>query len=541
MKSGAIRMQCPVLFAVLCSPIVPPASAGPQATAVPPVPTLHAETRVVQIDVIVRDSHGKPVTDLTKADFVITDNGKARAIDIFSVNRGDLDRGTPAPPAATSTAVPPSQSGAPNLFSNRNQGPPNLPGHSTVIVLDQVNAFFEDAGYARQQVLNLMGKLKPDERIALYVIARKRGLVIVQDYTTDHALLLRSLSKYLPRGLEPRPMFPQPWPVGVQDLPARPKPPSGGPPPPDASKAAPREFEFTWHENSEQARLSLQALAEQLSLVPGRKSVYWVTQAFPARLMQGMGQFAWDKTLTALNEANVAVNTVDSRGLFEGANPSGPTLTTMQQVAEATGGKAYFGRNDLDVAMAEGIEAARMSYTLGFYLADNERDNKYHALKVKVNRPGLESFYRQGYYAGNTELPVQAKETGEMEASLLNQVNSTGVGITARVDAEPGTPRGTVNIQLNLDPGTLSLKEKAGGWTGNVQETFVEVNESGNTLSKVSDSKAFEVTTANRAHYDSQGVAWPFSLPLMPGATKVTIIVRDTATGHVGSLTVPLM
>jgi hypothetical protein len=87
----------------------------------------------------------------------------------------------------------------------------------------------------------------------------------------------------------------------------------------------------------------------------------------------------------------------------------------------------------------------------------------------------------------------------------------------------------------------LSLKEKSGGWTGNVQETFVEVNESGSTLSKVSDSKEFEITTANRAHYESQGVAWPFELPLMPGATKVTIIVRDVATGHVGSLSVPLI
>ena len=68
----------------------------------------------------------------------------------------------------------------------------------------------------------------------------------------------------------------------------------------------------------------------------------------------------------------------------------------------------------------------------------------------------------------------------------------------------------------------------------------MEVNESGNTLSKVSDTKEVEVTLANRANFDSQGVAWPLSVPLMPGATKMTIVVRDSATGHVGSLTVPL-
>jgi hypothetical protein len=288
----------------------------------------------------------------------------------------------------------------------------------------------------------------------------------------------------------------------------------------------------------------LQALGEQLALVPGRKSVYWVTQGFPARLMQGMGQSGWDKTMATLNEANVAVNTVDSRGLLTNGQPQNPfngTVTAMQQIADGTGGKAYFGRNDLDAAMAEGIEASRTTYTLGFYLADNERDDKFHALKVKADRSGSQLFYRQGYYAGSTELPAEKASKGELESALLSQVYSTGVGITARVDATPGTPRGTVSLRVNLDPATLSLKEHGSGWTGKVEERFVELNESGETLSKISDTKEFEVTGASRAHYDSAGVAWPQSLPLMPGATRIMIIVRDSNTGHVGSLTVPLM
>jgi VWFA-related protein len=502
-------------------------------------PTMHAETRVVQIDVLVAEQHHKPVTDLLKQDFTVTDNGKPRTIDIFSINGGinggETDRNASPSPIAQASVKPPSVALPADVFSNRNAGPPDVPAHSTVILLDQVNAFFEDAGYARQEVMNLMGKLKPDERVALYVIVRRRGLAVIQDYTTDHNLLLKNLKKYSPIGLAPRPGFPEPWPVGVQDLPGSPKPPSDFNP----AKQTFEEKEYTWHENSEQARHSLQALAEHLALVPGRKSVYWVTQAFPARLMQGMGD-AWDKTLTALNEANVAVNTVDSRGLFAGSNPARGTLAAMQQVAEATGGKAYFNRNDLDAAMAEGIAASRTTYTLAFYLAEDERDNKFHTLNVKARRPGLQLFYRQGYYAGNVDVPDSSRDKGEMESSLLNQVNSAAVGITARVSQVQGTPRGTLNMILNLDPGTLSLKAQAGGWTGRVDETFVELDNSGNTLAKVSDVKDFEVSSANRAHYDSLGVTWPFSLPLMPDAVKVAIIVRDSASGRVGSLNVPM-
>jgi VWFA-related protein len=329
MKSTLSSAQWAALFAAFSAAS---ALADPPPANDPPGPTLHAETRVVQIDVVAADSGGRPVVDLTKADFTVADEGKHRAIDIFSINGGAVRSSAAAPPAAPMTRELP-----PNMFSNRNPGPPNVPAHSTVIVLDQVNAFLEDAAYARDQAMSLMKKLPPDERIALYVIARKEGLALLQDYTTDRALLTRSLKNYAPRGLSPSP--PPPPTTAIRDgqnagpgagtaaaVAAfstaggdQPRPP-GLPP----GRTGLEEKLVAWYENSRSARLSLQAFAEQLALVPGRKSVYWVTQAFPSWVMKekGMGsppameKPAWDKTITALNEANVAVNTVDSRWTF---------------------------------------------------------------------------------------------------------------------------------------------------------------------------------------------------------------------------------
>src|ERR1019366_3346250 len=112
-----------------------------------------------------------------------------------------------------------------------------------------------------------------------------------------------------------------------------------------------------------------------------------------------MDTAAWNKTITALNEANVAVNTVDSRGMFRGGDPNSPsnrmgrTLDTLQEIADRAGGKAYIRRNDLDTAIEEGIEASRSAYTLGFYLTVADRDEKFHALKVQAHRRGLQLFY----------------------------------------------------------------------------------------------------------------------------------------------------
>ncbi len=85
------------------------------------------------------------------------------------------------------------------------------------------------------------------------------------------------------------------------------------------------------------------------------------------------------------------------------------------------------------------------------------------------------------------------------------------------------------------------LAQHGTGWIGRIEEIFVEVNENGETLAKISDTKEFEVPAGGRAHFDTEGVAWPFSLPLIPGAKKITIILRDRATGHVGSLAVPII
>jgi hypothetical protein len=126
----------------------------------------------------------------------------------------------------------------------------------------------------------------------------------------------------------------------------------------------------------------------------------------------------------------------------------------MKEVADKTGGKAYFNRNDLDGAMAEGIGASRTIYTLRFHLPDSERDKRFHALKVKVDRPGLELFYRQGYYAGGTETPVDLVSGKVAGQALELRAASVDAG---SLDADiqlpyfyTGTNRANVHLSVDL-------------------------------------------------------------------------------------------
>jgi VWFA-related protein len=76
------------------------------------------------------------------------------------------------------------------------------------------------------------------------------------------------------------------------------------------------------------------------------------------------------------------------------------TVDTMKGFADATGGEAFYDRNDIDTAMKEAIADAHANYTIGFYLPDADADGTFHKLRVLADRRVASLQYRQGYFAG---------------------------------------------------------------------------------------------------------------------------------------------
>ena len=74
----------------------PPPQQAPPIQEIPARPVFKSGTNVVPIDVRALDSRGRPVTDLTQADFTVLENGKPQKIEFFATNAL-----TPAPPDAS--------------------------------------------------------------------------------------------------------------------------------------------------------------------------------------------------------------------------------------------------------------------------------------------------------------------------------------------------------------------------------------------------------------------------------------------------------
>jgi hypothetical protein len=349
---------------------------------------------------------------------------------------------------------------------------------------------------------------------------------VVRDFTSDRDLLRESIAAWWP------PAYIAPAP-GMSRMKSRPSPESQ----PQATQFVQRMDAMTAQIAVDQGAMDsldfLRLIGEHLALLPGRKSLIWVTPGFPPTVLNNKGDLR-DNTIAVLNDANVALSAVDTRGVGV-LN----TIGGMQQLAEATGGQVYHDRNDIDGAIAEAMEASRTNYTLGFYLAESERDGTFHKLAVQVNRPGLELHYRLGYIADSlsAKLPT-AKE--DLDTARLNPVDADAIGVSVRAEVLPGKPRATLRLTMSVDSHGLSLQQNGDASAGKVNEKIVELNERGAILGQTEDTKAFEIPASALEHFHSTGLNWEQKMPLVPGAATVRVIVRDQATGRIGSLTVPL-
>jgi len=132
----------------------------------------------------------------------------------------------------------------------------------------------------------------------------------------------------------------------------------------------------------------------------------------------------------AANRANTSIYTIDPRGLapFEYDINQGvsmerdrdhlrQTSDSLKIVAEETGGRAIVGRNDFLSGLRQMLQDSSSYYLLGYNSSLARTDGKFHAIKVRVKRPGVEVRARKGYWALSADDAKRAEAGPEKIAS----------------------------------------------------------------------------------------------------------------------------
>jgi hypothetical protein len=236
---------------------------------------------------------------------------------------------------------------------------------------------------------------------------------------------------------------------------------------------------------SQQVLDALDQAAAFLAGIKGRKNLIWFTPGIP--WLTNYSQFSrlpclldytpqLHRAYGLLTAAQVALYPVDPRGLVAGpafdassnsrmaGGPAGAAReaafgsnivsdqASLRDLAEPTGGVAFFNRNDLDGAVEEAIATGADYYSLSYTPPLTKYDGAYHTIDVKVDRPNLNLQYRPGYTAVDLAKPPQ---------SSVGESSKTEPPLPSALDVAMG--RGTApSTQLLFDvrmvPSTVAAK-----------------------------------------------------------------------------------
>ncbi len=305
--------------------------------------TIQTGARVVLTDVTVTDGSGNPVRGLPVSAFHVFDNKKRERIASFEEHAG-----------TSAVALPASPYG---VFSNDYLL--HLPPVLNIIVIDVANIGIADQMWLNYQLTGFLNNLPPNQPMAIY-LRTGSGCFLVQNFTTDRSLLLAALHRAIPR-------IP---PLGPEYL-------------------------------SDQGILT--EVAYTLRSLPGRKNVLWFSGGSTAYLLPNgtvfQDQAAMRAIYDSLEEERIAVYPIDARGLTAWSNLAMlGQHGAMEDVARATGGKAFYNDNGVSQDAAHVLDTSGSFYTLTYSPSNFHVDNKWHNVRIKLDG-GYHLSYRTGYFA----------------------------------------------------------------------------------------------------------------------------------------------
>jgi VWFA-related protein len=570
---GGAILSCTVLLVI--SSLFAQTTPSPAVTGQAPSPTMASvttepavsiriNTRVVVVDLVATNKNGATVTDLTQDDLTLLEDGKPEKITFFSSSPDELQKIAdiklePLPP---------------DIYSN-NPKYRQPSGPLVLMLLDGLNTGTVDQAYFRQQMLHyLRTQLKADQRVAVFALAE--DLLLLQDFTSDSRLLIDALEKssakksmVLSRG---DPVTVTPAAASIMSRKAL---------------AALDRLNQEGAVDSIDTRVSLtlaalRSIARAMAGYPGRKNLIWVSDAFPLSLspadtgyLELSRSYAAEIQETArfLSSAQVAVYTVDARGLVGGTEPqpsglvstvAGPEQPTgedemtktavqvdtshaaMEHLARATGGRAFYNGNDLSKAVASGISDGASYYTLGYYPQSKTWDGKFRRIEIKTRRKGITIRCREGYYAfdsAEARARPNTKQQDRMQellAAALDPMPATGVTFRAHLAPAPAD-HSSQEVQFRVDADSISFEDAGQGRQRcSLDFAAFSVSADGKIVDSTAKTVDAQLPADQYASVLQEGLPFRMEIKTSLGNQHLRLAVRDNRTGTVGTLEIPL-
>ena len=208
----------------------------------------------------------------------------------------------------------------------------------------------------------------------------------------------------------------------------------------------------------------------------------------------------------------------------------------MEMLASRTGGKAFYNTNDIMGSVRRAIDDSEVTYTLGFYLGQDELDSKFHDIKVKVDRKGVDIRARKGYLAFQEPPQTDQKRDRVIRAALDSALDANGLTIAARFDRADNIRPKAVAMTAFVDPLPFVFAVEDGKFTDAFDVVIVQQAADGKTVDVLAQVVNVTLTQERHKALLSQALELQRVIDPKPETRYVRLIVYDRGSGNAGSV-----
>lgn len=508
--------------------------------------TIRSTVSLVEIDVQVTNRDGKPVKGLKQEQFSVTEDGKGQKISTFEYNdieqvetAGKTDEAPITVPLGTVTS----------------------PEEIKAVVRDHrmIVLFFDLTSLQAEDLLRstraaekyLDEQMTPADLVGIVVFGNT--LKVVANFTNDRNLLKQSVEAIVP-GHE----------AALQAL-------------ADAATAADGETlvsedtgaAFTADDtefnvfNTDRKLAAVDSLCEVLEGIPGKKSIVQFTSGITQTGEENRSELI--AATNAANRSNVAIYTVDSRGLLT-ATPGGDASTgasggnamftgatvvsqsqsrqdsrdTLATLAGDTGGRSFFDVGDFGKVFQSVQSDTSGYYLVGYYSTNTANDGAWRRVHVKIDGlpAGVRIRAREGYYAPKS---FGVFTTEDRERQLEEAFNSEVPEVELPVAVETAEFRLNANqvfvpIAAKLAPSALQWAQKRGS-RETAFDFAAEVRDakSNRVVGALRDTITVKIDTEHFQDLEQHALIYQGGIILAPGEYNLKFLARENESGRIGT------
>jgi VWFA-related protein len=528
------------------------------------------EVRVTNVDVVVTDKQGNPVSGLTKDDFQLFENRKPQTItNFYEVRPNSIQASVIASGPANASSDLPAQPPAVD------EPPRDLRHRRIIFFLDEFSSNVHRRKLVIESLVRHMDRLvQPGDEAML--VRWNRTLKIIEPFTDDMGRIRKALDE-LARGSGSGTLAVSKdivkGDVMMEIDAAKARRESVGQAMANSMSAV-RSYstELSMLERSlaQAMRVALTTLAgvdgkkvmvfagEHLPDKPGLEMYNWVEQQFMSSfgiMPKGAGVLAAGENSMTLpleavgkqaNAAGVTMYMIDAADGAAGAMPSAEDNETFDSttsfidftnsalsfhaLANLTGGIALMQTQNFDLAFETISRDLDAYYSLG-YRSSDEKSTTDRSISVKVRNPQLRVRSRRTYVSKSGEQQTNDR----VIANIFQASNRSEIAIELRAGAPVASGRGRWHVPVTVTiPATITLlpdgDSLAGGFT-----VFIAVGDQDGAMSDVAKrAQPVRIPATQEAAFRQKPITFDMQVEIEKGEHTLSVGVVDQLTNASG-------